>query len=181
MQQNNLNVFSKVMIGLLLGGAGATAIVDQFLDEKEGNSLTAYQDGGGIWTICRGVTRIDGKPVTRGMALTAEQCAKVNRIEAEKAVQWVLRNVHVPLNDAQIAGIASFCPYNIGPGKCFTSTFYKKLNAGDKRGACQEIKRWIYDGGKDCRKTKGQKNGCYGQVLRREQEAALACWGLDDE
>ena len=63
MQQNNLNVFSKVMIGLLLGGAGATAIVDQFLDEKEGNLLTAYQDGGGIWTICRGVTRIDGKPV----------------------------------------------------------------------------------------------------------------------
>ena len=54
------------------------------------------------------MTRIDGKQVKRGMTLTAEQCAKVNRIEAEKAVQWVLRNVHVPLNDAQIAGIASF-------------------------------------------------------------------------
>ncbi|MCV5349466.1 lysozyme, partial [Escherichia coli] len=24
-----------------------------------------------------------------------------------------------------------------------------------------------------------QKNGCYGQVERRDQESALACWGLD--
>ncbi|SPY70791.1 lysozyme [Providencia alcalifaciens] len=181
MQQNQLNLFSKAMIGLLLGGAGATAILDQFLDEKEGNLPTSYQDAGGVWTICRGVTRIDGKPVKKGMTLTDEQCAKVNRIEAEKAVNWVLRNVKVPLTDAQVAGIASFCPYNIGPNKCFTSTFYKKLNSGDKKGACKEIKRWIFDGGKDCRQTKGKKDGCYGQVQRRDQESALACWGLDDE
>lgn len=181
MRQNNVNLFSKAMIGLLLGGAGATAILDQFLDEKEGNLLTSYQDAGGIWTICRGVTRIEGKPVQKGMTMTDEQCAKVNRIEAEKAVNWVLRNVKVPLTDAQVAGIASFCPYNIGPGKCFTSTFYKKLNSGDKKGACQEIKRWVFDGGKDCRQTKGQKDGCYGQVLRRDQESALACWELDNE
>lgn len=38
---------------------------------------------------------------------------------------------------------------------------------------------WIKDGGRDCRLTKGQKNGCYGQVERRDQESALACWGLD--
>ncbi|MGE9641322.1 lysozyme, partial [Escherichia coli] len=24
-----------------------------------------------------------------------------------------------------------------------------------------------------------QKNGCYGQVERRDHESALACWGLD--
>ncbi|MBP6518326.1 lysozyme [Shewanella sp.] len=181
MRQNNLNLFSKAMIGLLLSGAGATVILDQFLDEKEGNLLTSYQDAGGVWTICRGVTQIDDKPVKKGMTMTDEQCAKVNRIEAEKAVNWVLRHVRVPLTDAQVAGIASFCPYNIGPGKCFSSTFYKKLNSGDKKGACQEIKRWIFDGGKDCRQTKGQKDGCYGQVQRRGQESALACWGLDDE
>ncbi|MFG0208666.1 lysozyme, partial [Escherichia coli] len=31
----------------------------------------------------------------------------------------------------------------------------------------------------DCRLTKGQKNGCYGQVERRDQESAMACWGLE--
>lgn len=41
------------------------------------------------------------------------------------------------------------------------------------------IRWWIKDGGRDCRLTKGQKNGCYGQVERRDQESALACWGLD--
>ncbi|ECJ8655355.1 DUF3383 family protein, partial [Salmonella enterica subsp. enterica] len=35
----------------------------------------------------------------------------------------------------QKAGIASFCPYNIGPGKCLPSTFYWKLNAGDRNRA----------------------------------------------
>ncbi|MDC9591697.1 glycoside hydrolase family protein, partial [Xenorhabdus sp. XENO-10] len=87
----------------------------------------------------------------------------------------------VPLTEPQIAGIASFCPYNIGPGKCFSSTFYRKLNAGDKKGTCTEIQRWIFDGGRDCRQTKGQTNGCYGQVERRAQESELTCWGLDDE
>ncbi|VFS19402.1 phage lysozyme [Escherichia coli] len=76
----------------------------------------------------------------------------------------------------QKAGIASFCPYNIGPGKCFPSTFYKRINAGDRRGACEAIRWWIKDGGRDCRI---RSNNCYGQVSRRDQESALACWGID--
>ncbi|WP_218712402.1 glycoside hydrolase family protein, partial [Escherichia coli] len=43
------------------------------------------------------------------------------------------------------------CPYNIGPGKCFPSTFYKRINAGDRKGACEAIRWWIKDGGRDCR------------------------------
>ncbi|MBD2782523.1 lysozyme [Xenorhabdus szentirmaii] len=171
---------TAVVVGLVLSGAGATAILSQFLDEKEGNRLSAYRDAGGIWTICRGVTRIDGTPVRQGTRLTAERCDELNRVEAQRAIDWVKRHVRVPLTEPQIAGIASFCPYNIGPGKCFSSTFYRKLNAGDKTGACAEIKRWIFDGGKDCRRTQGQANGCYGQVERRAQESELTCWGLDE-
>jgi GH24 family phage-related lysozyme (muramidase) len=52
------------------------------------------------------------------------------------------------------------------------STFYKRINAGDRKGACEAIRWWIKDGGRDCRLTKGQKNGCYGQVERRDQESA---------
>ncbi|NKG32103.1 lysozyme [Erwinia rhapontici] len=170
---------SAAVLALVLGGASANLILDQLLDEKEGNSLSAYKDGSGIWTICRGVTRIDGKPVKPGMKLSAEKCSSVNAIENRKALAWVQANVRVPLTEPQKAGIASFCPYNIGPGKCFTSTFYKKLNGGDKPGACAEIKRWVHDRGRDCRLTKGQENGCYGQVERRDQESELTCWGLD--
>ncbi|MBW6090742.1 DUF2514 family protein [Escherichia coli] len=171
------NKLSAAVVGLILAGASAPVILDQFLDEKEGNSLTAYRDGGGIWTICRGATMVDGKPVVQGMKLSAQKCVQVNAIERDKALAWVERNIKLPLTEPQKAGIASFCPYNIGPGKCFPSTFYKRINAGDRKGACEAIRWWIKDGGRDCRLTKGQKNGCYGQVERRDQESALTCWG----
>ena len=167
---------SKAVIALIISGASASAILGQFLDEKEGNRLNSYQDGKGIWTICRGATRVDGKPVTQGMRLSAQKCDQVNQIEQNAAIAWVTKNVHVPLTAPQIAGIASFCPYNIGPGKCFPSTFYRKLNAGDRRGACAEIKRWVRDGGKDCNV---RANNCFGQIERRDQESELTCWGLD--
>ena len=167
---------SAAVLGLVLAGAPASVILDQFLDEKEGNSLTEYRDGGGIWTICRGATMVDGKPVVKGMKLTQEKCDQVNAIERDKALAWVERNIKVSLTEPQKAGIASFCPYNIGPGKCFPSTFYKRINAGDRKGACEAIRWWIKDGGKDCRI---RSNNCYGQVSRRDQESALTCWGID--
>jgi lysozyme len=168
---------SAAVLALVLGGASADKILDQFLDEKEAVRTTAYQDGGQrIWTICRGLTRIEGKPVTRGMKLSYSQCKRYDALERDKAIAWVRRNVTVPLSEPAVAGIASFCPYNIGPAKCFPSTFYKKLNAGDRIGACAEIKRWIFDGGRDCRI---KANNCAGQPVRRGQESELTCWDID--
>ncbi|WP_336981806.1 MULTISPECIES: lysozyme [unclassified Cedecea] len=167
---------SVAMLGLLAAGATAPVLMGQFQDEKEGTSLVAYPDAGGVWTICGGVTRVDGKQVVKGMQLTRQQCDKIDKAEQAKALAWVEKNVRVPLTEPQKVGIASFCPWNIGPGKCLPSTFWRKLNAGDRHGACAEIKRWTYDGGRDCRI---RSNNCYGQVLRRDQESELACWGLD--
>ncbi|PZY03346.1 lysozyme [Escherichia coli] len=159
---------SAAVLALIAAGASAPEILDQFLDEKEGNHT--------IWTICRGAILVDGKPVVPGMKLSKEKCDRVNAIERDKALAWVAKNIKVPLTDPQKAGIASFCPYNIGPGKCFPSTFYKRINAGDRKGACEAIRWWIKDGGRDCRI---RSNNCYGQVSRRDQESALACWGID--
>ncbi|OFS08098.1 lysozyme [Hafnia sp. HMSC23F03] len=166
---------SAAVLALVLGGATADKILDQFLDEKEGVRTIAYQDGRGIWSICRGLTRIEGKPVTRGLKLSYSQCKRYDALERDKAIAWVRRNVTVPLSEPAIAGIASFCPYNIGPAKCFPSTFYKKLNAGDRIGACAEIRRWIFDGGRDCRI---KENNCAGQPVRRGQESELTCWDI---
>ena len=167
---------SAAVLALVLGGATADKILDQFLAEKEGVRTIAYQDGRGIWTICRGLTHIEGRPVTRGLKLSYSQCKRYDVVERDKAIAWVKRNVTVPLSEPAIAGIASFCPYNIGPAKCFPSTFYKKLNAGDRIGACAEIKRWIFDGGRDCRI---KENNCAGQPVRRGQESELTCWDID--
>lgn len=35
---------SAAMLALMAAGASAPTLMDQFLDEKEGNSLTAYRD-----------------------------------------------------------------------------------------------------------------------------------------
>lgn len=133
---------SAAILALIAAGASAPVLLDQFLDEKEGNHLSAYLDSARplIWTICRGATMIDGKPVTQGMKLTAEKCKQVNAIERDKALAWVDRNIKVPLTEEQKIGIASFCPYNIGPGKCFPSTFYKRMNTGDTKGVCEATK-----------------------------------------
>ncbi|WP_278401513.1 lysozyme [Hafnia paralvei] len=166
---------SAAVLALILSGATADKILDQFLDEKEGVRTIAYQDGRGIWSICRGLTRIEGKPVTQGLKLSYSQCKRYDALERDKAIAWVRRNVTVPLSEPAVAGIASFCPYNIGPAKCFPSTFYKKLNAGDRIGACAEIRRWIFDGGRDCRI---KENNCAGQPVRRGQESELTCWDI---
>ncbi|MCL0291127.1 glycoside hydrolase family protein, partial [Escherichia coli] len=86
---------SAAVLGLLLAGAPASVILNQFLNEKEGNSLTAYKDGSGIWTICRGATMVDGKSVVQGMKLTQAKCDQVNAIVRDKALAWVDRNIKV--------------------------------------------------------------------------------------
>lgn len=68
---------SAAVLALIGAGASAPQILDQFLDEKEGNHTTAYRDGSGIWTICRGATMVDGKPVIPGMKLTKENAIRL--------------------------------------------------------------------------------------------------------
>ncbi|MCW7140651.1 glycoside hydrolase family protein [Escherichia coli] len=118
---------------------------------------------------------MDDKPVIPGIAVEGK-CDRVNAIERDKALAWVEKNIRVPLTEPQKARIASFCPYNIGPGKCFRRRFTDGLMQEIEKGACEAIRWWIKDGGRDCRI---RSNNCYGQVSRRDQESALACWGID--
>ncbi|EOG3065110.1 lysozyme, partial [Salmonella enterica] len=85
---------SAVMLALIAAGAGAPQLLDQFLQEREGNTLVAVRDNGGVWSVCRGVTRIDGKPVVKGQRLTQSQCDHYNAIERDKALAWVNKNIH---------------------------------------------------------------------------------------
>lgn len=161
-----MTTLSRKVIALITAGASASAISYQFLHEKEGMRYVAYLDGSGVWTICGGHT----EGVKPGDKATPEQCEQYLREDIASAELIVKRLVKVPMTEPQRAGVISFCAYNIGQGKCQTSTFLRKLNAGDKAGACAEIRRWIFDRGEDCRI---QANNCYGQVIRRDQEKEL--------
>lgn len=56
---------STAMLALIAAGASAPVLFDQFISE-EGNALVAVVDPGGVWSLCHGVTVINGKPVIKG-------------------------------------------------------------------------------------------------------------------
>lgn len=161
-----MTTLSRKVIALIAAGASAPMIAYQFLSEKEGVKYRAYLDSSGIPTICMGHT----EGVKLGDVATPAQCEQYFSEDVKQAEIIVRQLVRVPMTEPQRAAVISFCAYNIGQGKCQTSTFIKKLNAGDKAGACAEIRRWIFDRGEDCRI---RANNCYGQVIRREQEQEL--------
>lgn len=169
---------SLTLATLIAAGAGTGAIYHQLLAEKEGVRLQAYQDGVGIWTICTGLTRIYGRPVVKGDKLSRAQCVELDQAEQDKGLEEMRRMVNPAvwegLSPAARAGLASWCVHNIGASKCRTSTALRRLNAGDRNDACAAITLWIKDQGKDCRE---RKNGCFGQVERRQLEDELCLIG----
>jgi len=169
---------SAAVLALIAAGAGAPAIYQQFLHEKEDMRLVAYQDGKRIWTICSGLTHIYGRAVKPDDKLTEDECKWLDSGEQARGLvamrKMVKPEIWATLSPAAKAGTASFCIHNIGADKCKPSTFLRKLNAGDRNGACAEITRWIMDSGRDCRI---RSNGCAGQPVRRQQEDELCLEG----
>jgi len=64
--------------------------------------------------------------------------------------------------EGRLAAIVDFT-FNLGAGRLQTSTLRRRVNQRDWTGAAQELRRWVYGGGRLLR----------GLVLRREAEAVL--------
>lgn len=143
--------------------AGAIGMGGVLVSNFEGRSLLAYLDPVGIPTICEGVTR----GVRLGQTKTPAQCDALLQQELAIAMAGVDRNVVKPQPETRRAALASFV-YNVGEPQFKTSTLLRKLNAGDARGACAELSRWVY--------AKGQK--LQGLVNRRAAERELCEVGL---
>ena len=114
----------------------------EFIQGEEDFRAEAYKDTGGVWTIGYGHI----KNVRQGDKITRQEAEKFYAKDIEEHIK-PLNEVKVPLSDNEKIALASFI-YNVGPNAFKTSTLLKKLNAGDKKGAAQEFKRWIYDNGK---------------------------------
>ena len=123
--------------------AGALGMAGVLVSKLEGRSLVAYLDPVGIPTICEGVT----KGVRLGQSKTPAQCDELLQRELSIAMAGVDRNVRVHMPDTRRAALASFV-YNVGEPQFASSDLVRKLNAGDVRGACAQLSRWIYAQGK---------------------------------
>jgi len=143
-------------------GAGVLAAAVALVGWYEGRSLAAYVDPVGIPTICDGYTH----GVRLGDVATPEKCDALTAQEVGKALTVVDRSAPGLPDGARVA-LASFV-YNVGPGAYGGSTLLRKLRAGDIAGACRELPRWVYAGGRKLA----------GLVKRRDAEMQICLSGL---
>jgi lysozyme len=145
---------------VVTGTAAMIVAAAGFIAGWEGLYTHAYRDVVGIPTICYGHI----EDVKMGDYRTPEQCKKLLAEDLPRYQAMVKRAVpkieDYPL-PVQVAVLS--LTYNIGGGGFAHSTVARRLNAGDRRGACDAILMWNKAGGRVIR----------GLVNRRRAERAL--------
>lgn len=151
-------------------GGGSMLIATLFLGGKEGaegRTYKAYQDVAGVRTVCDGHT---GSDIISGRQYSDSDCDRLLQNDLRSVKKVVDGVVKVPLSEYQRASLYSFA-YNIGPSAFTRSTLLKKLNAGDRAQACEELRRWVYAGGIKWRRL----------MHRRDMERALCLAESSDD
>ncbi len=149
----------RIAVGVLsLSAAGLIGIASH-----EGFSDTAYIPiAGDVPTIGFGST----EGVQLGNKITVPEALERLHRDVGNAESAIGQCVTVPLSQGEYDAFTSLA-FNIGSSAFCSSTLVRKLNGGDYEGACQEIRKWVYSGG---RKIQGLVN-------RREDEYRM-CMGL---
>ncbi|CZV08560.1 phage lysozyme [Enterobacter hormaechei] len=159
------SVLKQRIIAAIAGGGGAIAIATVMVSGKgslEGREYVPYRDVVGVLSVCDGHT---GSDIIPGKRYTDRECDALTRADMTRIARQVDPHIKVQTTDTQRAAIYSFA-YNVGTTAAIKSTLLKRLNARDYAGACNELKRWIYAGGK---KWKGLMN-------RRDVEYQVCTW-----
>lgn len=129
----------------------------------EGTRSQAYQDIGGVWTICQGHTRgVKGRDTADDA-----KCLAYLQADMSEAYGYVQRCINVPLTISQAAAFTD-AAFNLGPSVVCGSTLQRLANAGDVLAACEELTRWNRAGG----------HVVAGLVARRQAERDLCVEGL---
>lgn len=160
-----------------VGSGALTLAVVLLIQPWEGNERVPYLDVGGVPTACGGIT---GPEITKayhdGYVFTEEECEALNikhaKIHADSAERLI---TFEPVPDLTMAAFISF-HYNVGPGAFAGSTLRRKANAGDLRGACDELSRWVRVGNKV---VKGLENRRVHGDAHRLSERTVCLIGID--
>lgn len=127
--------------------------------ESEGLELRAYLCPAGIWTIGWGHT---GTDVYKGLVITLAEAEDLLERDLRTSEGYVNSLVKVKLTQNQFDALVSFV-YNVGGGAFKDSTLLRLLNAGDYKGAADQLLRWD--------KAKGKVLA--GLTKRRQKEREL--------
>lgn len=139
----------------IAAGGAVAALAVAFVGAWEGLRLEAYRDLVGVPTICYGETR----GVELGDTATREECDAMllaGLIEFEGMLLRCIREPEVIPDEAWVAFVS--WAYNVGGGAACGSTLVRLANAGDLVGACQQLPRWRYAGGREVRGLLNRRN-----------------------
>ncbi|EOT1200345.1 lysozyme [Cronobacter dublinensis] len=140
-----MQIPAKLRTALVAAAAGgASFIAGVLIQDQEGVKYKPYLDPVGIPTVCAGIT---GPDVKMGKVYTKHECDELLNKHMQPVIKAVDASVKVPLSTYQRAALYSFT-YNVGVSAFRSSTLLKKLNSGDRKGACDELRKWTWAGGK---------------------------------
>lgn len=155
--------FRKRLKQAAVGGASALVLAGMLVSHYEGRRYTPYQDTGGVWTVCEGIT---GPDVIRNKTYTDLECNTLRDKHLKVAQDAVHRQIKVRLNPWQEAGLIDFT-FNLGEPKLASSTMKAEFNAGNYLAGCAQLVRWVKG------RVRGTLVTLNGLVKRRADEQAL--------
>ncbi|KAK6697393.1 hypothetical protein SNK04_014145 [Fusarium graminearum] len=106
----------------------------------EGRRYTPYYDSAGILTACAGIT---GPAVVKGKRYTDEECTRLETAYVQTMLGHMGQCVRGDFQFHEIKAWGHFA-YNVGTNAFCTSTAARRLNAGERAAACDEIWKWRY-------------------------------------
>ena len=142
----------KTLTGVTLVGGLAMGFISQW----EGKSNKAYLDLVNVPTICYGET----KDVRLGDVKSDSECTFLLHKEIRRLSDVLVSTTPVIMTNNQRAAIISWM-YNVGEGNFRKSTLRRKLMDGDNIGACRELLKWVYAGGKRVRGLENRRRAEY--------------------
>ncbi|EMQ4434118.1 lysozyme RrrD, partial [Escherichia coli] len=101
-----------------------------------------------------------------GKTYTKAECKALLNKDLATVARQINPYIEVDIPETTRGALYSFV-YNVGAGNFRTSTLLRKINQGDIKGACDQLRRWTYAGGKQWK----------GLMTRREIEREICLWG----
>lgn len=145
--------------------AAVMALAVPIAGKWEGIRTEAYRDVVGVWTVCYGETR----GVKPGQSYSVAECKAMLELGLSQFRDGLLKCApEMASAPASVQAAATSWSYNVGLGAACRSTLAKRLRSGDWRGACNELPKWKFAGGKVWK----------GLVNRRADERGLCLSGL---
>ncbi|QIM63160.1 glycoside hydrolase [Pasteurellaceae bacterium Orientalotternb1] len=138
------------------------------IGDAEGCRRDPYICPADVLTVGIGSTEAGGEPIDPKKIYSDLEIAErwKNDIKiAERCVNNFANGYWIPQG---VFDAAVSLTFNVGCGVTRKSTMFRKIRNGDYVGACNELSKWVYAGGRKLR----------GLEIRREKERALCLAGL---